>query len=75
MTEFPNPYLEPREKSPGELAQEYASLFQMASLFFGLEFTERERDAIQAVIGAIMRERHKVDIVKLVETFKVFLPK
>ena len=74
MPEFPNPYLEEREKSQGELAQEYASLLNMASLFFGLSFTDREKDAIPVVIGAIMRERKKVDLVKLVETLKGFLP-
>ena len=71
---IPNPYLEEREASPGELAQEYAALFNMASLYFGLSFTEREKDAIPIVIGAIMRERKKVDLVKLVETLKGFLP-
>ena len=74
MTSFPNPYLETREQSPGELTQEYASLFSMAALFFGLAFTDREKEAIPIVIGAFMRERKKVDLVKLVDTLKGFIP-
>ena len=74
MDGFPNPYLEKREPSQGELAQEYASLFSMAALFFGLEFTDREKEAIPIVIGAVMRERKKVDLIKLVETLKGFIP-
>ena len=75
MTEgFPNPYLEEREPSQGELAQEYANLFSMAALFFGLAFTDREKEAIPIVIGAFMRERKKVDLVKLVEMLKGFIP-
>ena len=75
MTEgFPNPYIEDREASSGELAQEYAALFKMISLFFDLEFTELEKNAIPVVIGAFMRERKKIDLVKLVETLKGFLP-
>ena len=46
----------------------------MASIFFGLSFTDREKNAIPIVIGALMRERKKVDLVKLVETLKGFLP-
>ena len=75
MTEgFPNPYLEEREPSQGELAQEYASLFSMAALFFGITLTDREKEAVPVLIGAIMRERKKVDLVKLVETLKGFIP-
>ena len=74
MTEFENPYLEDREPSKGELAQEYASLFNMAALFFGLEFTDKEKDTFPIVVGAIMRERHKVDITKLLELVKRFVP-
>ena len=74
MDGFPNPYLETREKAPGERAQEYAALFNMASLFFGLSFTDREKNAIPIVIGALMRERKKVDLMKLVETLKGFIP-
>ena len=71
---FPNPYLEERDKSQGELAQEYAAMFNLALTFFGLTFTDREKGAIPIVIGALMRERHKVDLVKLVEMLKGFIP-
>ena len=74
MDGFPNPYLETREQSHGELTQEYAALFNSAALFFGLAFTDREKIAIPIVIGAFMRERKKVDLVKLVETLKGFIP-
>lgn len=74
MGEFTNPYTETREKSPGELVQEYASLFKMASLFFGLSFTEREQEAIPVVIGAVMRESKKVDIVEVMKTLQRFIP-
>ena len=72
---FPNPYLEERSLSPGEIAQEYAALFNMAAAFFGLQFTDREKYAFSICFGAILRERKKVDLVKLVETLKGFLPK
>ena len=71
---IPNPYAEEREKSPGELAQEWAALFTMASLFFGLSFTAREKAAIPIVVGALMRERKKVDLDKLLNMAKRFLP-
>ena len=72
---IPNPYLEKRELSQGELAQEYAALFNMAALFFGLQFTDREKYAFSICIGAVLRERHKVDLVKVIETLKGFIPK
>jgi hypothetical protein len=75
MTGFNNPFFEIRGMSPGELAQQYASFFQMASLFFGLSFTDKEKEAIPIVIGALMRERGKVDIVKLFKTLEGFIPK
>ena len=71
---FPNPYLDEREKSDGELAQEYASLFLMASLLFDITLTDREKEAVPVLIGAIMRERKKVDLVKLTNALKGFLP-
>ena len=75
MDGFTNPYIETREKSPGELAQEWAALLNMASLLFGLSFTDSEKRAVAVVIGAVMRERHKIDLVKLVKTIEGFLPK
>ena len=75
MTGFPNPYLEERDKSQGELAQEYAALFNMALIFFGLTFTDREKEAIPVVIGALMRERHKVELTKLIDLINNFIPK
>lgn len=74
MAEFGNPYAESREKSPGELAVEYGELLKMASLFFGLSFTDKEKAAIPVVVGAFMRERKKVDLEKLFNTIKGFLP-
>lgn len=74
MEGFPNPYLETREKSQGELAQEYAAMFNMASLFFGLEFTDTEKRAFAVCIGAVLRERKKVDLPKLIEVVKGFIP-
>ena len=71
---FPNPYLESREQSQGELAQEYAALFNMALLLFGLTFTDREKEAIPVVAGALMRERHKIDLIKLTDLIKQFIP-
>ena len=64
---FPNPYAEPREKSKGELTQEWAELFKMASLFFGLTFTDKEKAAIPIVIGALLREGHKIGTIKLLQ--------
>lgn len=72
---IPNPYLEERSLSPGEVAQEYAALFNMATAFFGLTFTDREKYAFSICISAIMRERKKVDLVKVLDTLKGFLPK
>jgi hypothetical protein len=69
---FPNPYTEVREQSQGELAQEYAGLFNMAALFFGLEFTDNEKKAIPVVIGALMRERKKIDIDKILALLRQF---
>jgi len=69
---FDNPYQEDREQSSGELAQEYAGLFNMAALFFGLEFTDREKEAIPVVIGAIMRERHKIGADSILALLKQF---
>ena len=74
MSEFPNPYLEERDPSQGELTQEYASLFNMAALLFNITLTDREKEAVPVLIGAIMRERKKVDLVKLAGTLKGFLP-
>ena len=71
---FPNPYLEERAQSQGELTQEQAALFNMAALFFQLDFTENEKRCIAVSIGAFMRERKRVDLVKLVETLKGFIP-
>jgi hypothetical protein len=71
---FPNPYTEVREQSQGELSQEYAALFNMAALFFGLSFTDREKQAIPVVIGAIMRERKKIDLESLTTLLKQFMP-
>lgn len=70
---FPNPYLETRAKSQGELTQEYASLFNMASLFFGLSFTDTEKRAFAVCIGALLRERGKVDLDRLVWAVKRFV--
>jgi hypothetical protein len=75
MAEFPNPYAEEREKSPGELTQEYAELFKMASLLLGLEFTDREKAAIPVVIGAVLRESKKRGIVNILQTIQDWLPK
>lgn len=75
MGDVPNPYVEPREQAPGELAQEWASFFRMAALFFGIAFTDREKAAIPIVIGALLRERKKVDLVKLLKTVEAFIPK
>ena len=49
-------------------------MFNMALIFFGLEFTDKEKDAIPTVIGALMRERHKIDVVRLVKIIKEFMP-
>lgn len=75
MEGFPNPYLEPREKSQGELAQEYAALIAMASFLFGLSLTETEKAAIPILVGAVLRERKKVDLTKIADTLKQFFPK
>ena len=72
---IPNPYLDERSLSPGEIAQEYAALFNMAAALFGLQFTDREKYAFSICFGAILRERKKVDLVKAVETLKGFIPK
>jgi len=72
MGEFQNPYLDPREEAPGELAQEYASLLLMASFFLGIELTDQEKKALPIIIGAVMRERNKISLDKLkwlLETF------
>ena len=69
---FDNPYQEDRAPSPGELDQMYAGFFSMAALFFGLEFTDREKEAIPVVIGAIMRERHKVGLDSILALLKQF---
>lgn len=74
MSGITNPYLTPREKAPGELAEEYASLFLMASLFFGITLTEREKEAVPVLVRAFLRERGKVDLEKLLSTIKRFLP-
>ena len=74
MAEFNNPYIEPREKAPGELAQEYAALFKMASLFFGVSLTDREQAAVPVLIGAFLRERKKIDIQKLLALIERFSP-
>lgn len=74
MSGFENPYLETREKSQGELAQEYASLLSMASLFLGLSFTDTEKRAFAVCIGALMRERKKVDLSKLIGLLKMVMP-
>ena len=73
MEGFPNPYLETREKSPGELSQEYASLVAMASLFFGITLTETEKAALPILVGAFLRERKKVDLAKAADMLKGFL--
>jgi hypothetical protein len=74
LSEFPNPYIATREKSQGELTQEYASLFNMASLLFGLSFTDTEKRAAAVVIGAVMRERKKIDFAQVADLLKRFLP-
>ena len=73
MTEIPNPYQEGRNKSPGELAQEYDSLMQMAFLLFGVTLTEREKAAVPVLVGAFMRERHKIDLQKIQSLLDRFL--
>ena len=72
---IPNPYAQDRDKAPGELAQEWASFFTMASAFFGLTFTDREKEAIPIVVGALMRERKKLDIDRLTWAIKKFVLK
>lgn len=72
---IPNPYLEERDKSQGEVAQEWASLFLMASVFFGISLTDREKAAVPVLIGALLRERNKVDLEKLLSAVKQYLPK
>ena len=47
----------------------------MAAALFGLQFTDREKYAFAICMGAILRERKKVDLVKVVETLKGFIPK
>ena len=74
MPDFANPYLEEREQSPGELAQEYAAMFNLAALFFNITLTDKEKAAVPVLIGAIMREGKKVDLVKLINTLKGFMP-
>ena len=49
-------------------------MFNMALIFFDLEFTDKEKDAIPVVIGALLRERHKVDLIKLTNLIKQFIP-
>ena len=73
MADFPNPYFEERDKSQGELAQEYAAMFNMALIYFDLDFTDREREAIPIVAGALMRERHKIDLTKLANYLRIGL--
>jgi hypothetical protein len=72
--EFGNPYLEKRKKSQGELAQEYAALFEMALLLFNLKFTDNEKRAIPVVIGALLRERKNLDLDKLLNMVKGVIP-
>ena len=69
---FDNPYIEIREQSQGELAQQYAGLFNMAALFFGLQFTDEEKKAIPVVIGALMRERKKIGFDSITSLLKQF---
>jgi hypothetical protein len=75
LSGFPNPYLDERPKSKGELTQEWGSFFQLASVFFGLKFTDTEKRAFTVVIGALMRERAKFKLDKLAAFAKRFLPK
>ena len=74
MSGFPNPYTEVREQSQGELSQEYAALFNMAALFFGLQFTDKEKAAIPVVVGAILRERKKIDFASVSALLEQFIP-
>jgi hypothetical protein len=67
--DFPNPYLEERPKSKGELTQQWASFFLLASAIFGLNFTDTERRAFAVCIGA------KFDLNNLPTFVKMFIPK
>lgn len=67
MAGFPNPYLETRPKSKGELTQEWASFFLLASTLLGLSFTETEKRAFAICLGALMRERKKFDVKRFVK--------
>jgi hypothetical protein len=73
--DFPNPYLEERPKSKGELTQQWASFFLLASAIFGLNFTDTERRAFAVCIGALMREYMKFDLNNLPTFVKMFIPK
>ena len=74
MPEIPNPYLEDREKAPGEVAQEYADLIRMGLLFLGIHLTDREKDVIPILVGAFLRERSRFDFYRLSTILKM-LPK
>lgn len=75
MAEFNNPYQEPRVTSKGELAQQWAELFKMASFLAGVEFTANEKLAIATVIGAVMREKGKIDLNRMASLIKLVMPK
>ena len=49
-------------------------MFNLAALFFNITLTETEKAAVPVLIGAIMREGKKVDLVKLINTLKGFIP-
>lgn len=75
MAGFTNPYEEPRATSKGELDQQWAELFKMASFLAGMEFTDREKSAIAIVIGAVMREKGKIDLDRMASLIKLVMPK
>jgi hypothetical protein len=70
--EFPNHYQEKREKSQGELTQEYAALIEMATFLIGARLTDKEKAAVPIVIGAFMRERKNIDLGPLTDLLKRF---
>lgn len=65
MPEIGNPYSDPRDKSPGELREEWASTLRQAlELFLGIYMTNKETEAVSTIVGLVMREagRKGVDL-------------